>query len=71
MIGAVGRDPQADEFVEERHVQEALERACAGGALAASKMGAQPSLPTATEIDAVLAYGRGMPLPIRRRPGRR
>jgi len=42
-------------LVEERDVQEALERACAAGALAASKMGAQPSLPTAAEIDAVLA----------------
>jgi ribokinase len=41
--------------VEERDVQEALERACAAGALAASKMGAQPSLPTAAEIDAILA----------------
>jgi len=39
----------------ERDPQEALERACAAGALAASRMGAQPSLPTAAEIDAVLA----------------
>lgn len=34
---------------------EALRRACAAGALAASKYGAQPSLPTAGEIDAILA----------------
>ena len=33
---------------------EALERACAAGALAASRHGAQPSLPTAAEIDAIL-----------------
>jgi ribokinase len=33
----------------------ALRRACAAGALAASRLGAQPSLPTAAEIDAVLA----------------
>jgi ribokinase len=33
---------------------EALRRACAAGALAASRMGAQPSLPTAAEIDEVL-----------------
>ena len=39
----------------ERDPQEALERACAAGALAASRMGAQPSLPTAAEIDAILA----------------
>ena len=41
-------------LLEERDVQEALERACAAGALAASRVGAQPSLPTAAEIDAIL-----------------
>jgi ribokinase len=34
----------------------ALERACAAGAIAASRAGAQPSLPTAAEIDAILAW---------------
>jgi ribokinase len=34
--------------------QQALERACAAGALAASRPGAQPSLPTAGEVDAIL-----------------
>jgi ribokinase len=34
--------------------EEALERACAAGALAASRPGAQPSLPTAGEVDAIL-----------------
>lgn len=34
---------------------DALRRACAAGALAASRFGAQPSLPTAAEVDAVLA----------------
>jgi ribokinase len=34
---------------------EALEWACAAGALAASRHGAQPSLPTAAEVDAILA----------------
>jgi ribokinase len=38
-------------LLEEREYQEALERACAAGALAASRFGAQPSLPTAAEID--------------------
>jgi ribokinase len=33
---------------------EALRRACAAGALAASRFGAQTSLPTAAEVDAVL-----------------
>lgn len=33
----------------------ALARACAAGALAASRPGAQPSLPTAAEVDAILA----------------
>jgi ribokinase len=35
----------------------ALERACAAGALAASRHGAQPSLPTAREVDALLTGG--------------
>src|SRR5206468_197564 len=34
--------------------QNALERACAAGALAASRLGAQSSLPTVEEIDAIL-----------------
>jgi ribokinase len=34
--------------------QQALKRACAAGALAASRPGAQPSLPTAGEVDAIL-----------------
>ena len=34
---------------------EALARACAAGAIAASRPGAQPSLPTADEVDAILA----------------
>jgi ribokinase len=35
--------------------ERALERACAAGALAASRPGAQPSLPTAAELEQVLA----------------
>ncbi len=42
-------------ILEERGYEQALERACAAGALAASRHGAQPSLPTAVEIDALLA----------------
>ncbi len=42
-------------LLEDRPRQEALERACAAGAVAASRAGAQPSLPTAADIDAVLA----------------
>jgi ribokinase len=34
--------------------EAALRRACAAGALAASRFGAQPSLPTADEVDAIL-----------------
>ena len=33
---------------------EALTRACAAGAVAASRFGAQPSLPTAAEVNAIL-----------------
>ncbi len=39
-------------LVEGREPQDALRRACAAGALAASRLGAQTSLPTAAEVDA-------------------
>jgi len=39
---------------EGRDAEEALRRACAAGAIAASRFGAQPSLPTADEVDAIL-----------------
>jgi ribokinase len=39
-------------LLEGRDREEALRRACAAGALAASRFGAQPSLPTAAEVDA-------------------
>jgi len=35
--------------------EEALQRACAAGAIAASRPGAQPSLPSSDEIDAILS----------------
>jgi len=41
-------------LLEGRERGEALRRACAAGALAASRFGAQPSLPTADEVDAIL-----------------
>src|SRR6058998_1265352 len=41
-------------LLEGRERGEALRRACAAGAIAASRHGAQPSLPTATEVDAIL-----------------
>jgi ribokinase len=44
-------------LLEEREPQQALERACAAGALAASRFGAQPSLPTAAEIDSIVTRG--------------
>ena len=40
-------------LLEGREAPAALERACAAGALAASRFGAQPSFPTAAEVDAV------------------
>jgi ribokinase len=47
-------------LLEERPHQEALTRACAAGALAASRPGAQPSLPTAAEVDAILGAPPGV-----------
>lgn len=41
-------------LLEGRNREEALRRACAAGAIAASRFGAQPSLPTADEVDAIL-----------------
>jgi ribokinase len=41
-------------LLEGRPREEALRRACAAGALAASRFGAQSSLPTAAEVDALL-----------------
>jgi ribokinase len=42
-------------LLEGRSRPEALERACAAGAVAASRPGAQPSLPTTADVDAALA----------------
>jgi ribokinase len=41
-------------LLEGRDRDEALRRACAAGAIAASRFGAQPSLPTAREVDEIL-----------------
>jgi ribokinase len=41
-------------LLEKRDREEALRRACAAGAIAASRPGAQPSLPTAAEVDEIL-----------------
>jgi ribokinase len=41
-------------LLEGRPREEALARACAAGALTASRPGAQPSLPTAAEVDEIL-----------------
>jgi ribokinase len=42
-------------LLEGKERADALGWACAAGALAASRPGAQPSLPTAAEVDAILA----------------
>ncbi len=41
-------------LLEGRDREEALRRACAAGAIAASRPGAQPSLPSAAEVDEIL-----------------
>jgi ribokinase len=46
-------------LLEGRERDAALKRACAAGALAASRPGAQPSLPTAAEVDAADRMARG------------
>ncbi len=42
-------------LLEGRPQDEALRRACAAGAIAASRAGAQPSLPASDELEAILA----------------
>jgi ribokinase len=42
-------------LLEGREPRPALAFACAAGALAATRAGAQPSLPTRVEVEAVLA----------------
>ena len=42
-------------LLEGREREESLRRACAAGAIAASRTGAQPSLPTAAEVAAMLS----------------
>jgi ribokinase len=42
-------------LLEGRPHEEALRRACTAGAIAASRPGAQPSLPTAAEVDEMMA----------------
>jgi ribokinase len=41
-------------LLEGRDREDALRRACAAGAIAVSRFGAQPSLPTGDEVDAIL-----------------
>jgi ribokinase len=45
-------------LLEGRSRDEALTRACAAGAVAATRLGAQPSLPDARELDAILTSRR-------------
>ncbi len=62
-VGAVDGTAAGDAFtaclvvsmLEGRDYEEALQRACAAGAITASRFGARPSLPTAAEVDAMLA----------------
>jgi ribokinase len=61
-VGAVDGTAAGDAFtacllvslLEGREPDQALRRACAAGALAASRFGAQPSLPTAAEVESIL-----------------
>jgi ribokinase len=42
-------------LLEDLGLEPALKRACAAGALATTRAGAQPSLPTAVEVDAIMS----------------
>jgi ribokinase len=63
MVEAVDGTAAGDAFaaclvvslLEGRERDDALRRACAAGALAATRLGAQPSLPRAEELTAILA----------------
>ena len=63
MVEAVDGTAAGDAFaaclvvslLEGRERDDALRRACAAGALAATRLGAQPSLPTAEELTVILA----------------
>ena len=44
----------AIEYTRETGIKEAARRAMAAGALAVTRLGAQPSLPTAEEVDRLL-----------------
>ena len=46
-------------FVEGQEPAAALRFACAAGAAAATRAGAQPSLPTRAEVEALLSRGAG------------
>jgi ribokinase len=48
-------------LLEGRERGEALQRGCAAGAIAASRFGAQPSLPTASEVDGLLGQREALP----------
>ncbi len=43
-------------IIEGLEMQAALDFACAAGAIAATKAGAQPSMPFRSEVDALLRY---------------
>ena len=47
-------DEALDDLGALQILKEALRRACVAGAIAASRPGAQPSLPTGAEVDAML-----------------
>ena len=56
-------------LLEGRDRDEALRRACAAGAIAASRPGAQPSLPTAAELDEILRTMSTVPILLDCDPG--